>query len=400
MVGPKYNMHGFFIPGFPTLMRFQAHHDKILKKKLNGLQKHLMVNHMETGIYTLKWFLQCFLDRIPFSLTIRVWDLYLLEGESIMIAMAYNILKLHSKSLMKMGMDELMDYFQKTLKKDFGYDDDFVIETALKESLEELRSSNLHTVGLPPDSEKPQKSFGVLENIQTEEEQSVVGKRLPVGAEETLFYKNTAQREEDNIKVLQQHIFQVSSDESANLCLNEMEGPGEELDISSSSKTLTPTSENACSNHIPSSQTPSRDQLHLMYLKWHQHMKDESNDSLIFQMWQRSFKENQINSVSNDKGSRIRKPCPTINGTDEGSRTDTSNSPMPSSESIQAELHPEESSSYHSHQHSCDDNQSPKHDFLSKTSIPSTKPRYYFGESPDLENIVNHSNAEEDRYRL
>ena len=220
-----------------------------------------MVNHMETGIYTLKWFLQCFLDRIPFSLTIRVWDLYLLEGESIMIAMAYNILKLHSKSLMKMGMDELMDYFQKTLKKDFGYDDDFVIETALKESLEELRSSNLHTVGLPPDSEKPQKSFGVLENIQTEEEQSVVGKRLPVGAEETLFYKNTAQREEDNIKVLQQHIFQVSSDESANLCLNEMEGPGEELDISSSSKTLTPTSENACSNHIPSHQAPSMDQV-------------------------------------------------------------------------------------------------------------------------------------------
>ena len=87
-----------------------------------------MVNHMETGIYTLKWFLQCFLDRIPFSLTIRVWDLYLLEGESIMIAMAYNILKLHSKSLMKMGMDELMDCFQKTLQKVFEYDDDFVIK--------------------------------------------------------------------------------------------------------------------------------------------------------------------------------------------------------------------------------------------------------------------------------
>ena len=29
MVGPKYNMHGFFIPGFPKLMRFQDHHDKV-----------------------------------------------------------------------------------------------------------------------------------------------------------------------------------------------------------------------------------------------------------------------------------------------------------------------------------------------------------------------------------
>ena len=73
---------------------------QILLKKLKRLQKHLMANNMDTGIYTLKWFFQCFLDRIPFSITIRVWDLYLLEGDSIMIAMAYNILKLHWKSLL------------------------------------------------------------------------------------------------------------------------------------------------------------------------------------------------------------------------------------------------------------------------------------------------------------
>ena len=29
MAGLKYNMHGFFIPGFPKLMRFQDHHDKV-----------------------------------------------------------------------------------------------------------------------------------------------------------------------------------------------------------------------------------------------------------------------------------------------------------------------------------------------------------------------------------
>ena len=172
-----------------------------------------------------------------------------------MIAMAYNILKLHSKSLMKMGMDELMDYFQTTLQTDFGYDNDFVIETALKESLEGLRSSNLHTAGRPPNSEKPQKSFGVLENIETEKEKIVTGQRLPVGAEEKLFYRNTFQREEDNAKTLEQHIFQANSVESLS-----QEEPGEELDTSTSSKTPTPTSENAC-NHIPSPPAPSRDQV-------------------------------------------------------------------------------------------------------------------------------------------
>jgi hypothetical protein len=118
-------------------------------------------------------------------------------------------------------------------------------------------------------------------------------------------------------------------------------------------------------------------------------------------MWQRSFKENHINSVSNDKGGRTRQCSSTSDGEDKGdkigSRTDSGNSSMPSSESIQVELHPEESSNNQSHQQSCDDNQSPKQDFLSKTSIPNTKPRYYFGESPDLDNIVNYSNVEQKR---
>ena len=105
-----------------------------------------------------------------------------------------------------------------------------------------------------------------------------------------------------------------------------------------------------------------------------------------FQMWQRSFKDNYINSVSNDKGPRTRQCRPTKDGEDKGdkigSRTDSGNSSMPSSESIQAELHPEESSSHHSHQQSCHDYQSPKQDILCKTSRPSSKPRYY------LENLL------------
>merc|ERR1719209_1918033 len=36
MVAPKYTMHGFFIPGFPKLIRFQDH-----LEKLGTLRKHL-----------------------------------------------------------------------------------------------------------------------------------------------------------------------------------------------------------------------------------------------------------------------------------------------------------------------------------------------------------------------
>ncbi|XP_061523819.1 USP6 N-terminal-like protein isoform X3 [Phycodurus eques] len=39
--GHEHAMHGFFVPGFPKLMRFQEHHDRILKKMMPKLKRHL-----------------------------------------------------------------------------------------------------------------------------------------------------------------------------------------------------------------------------------------------------------------------------------------------------------------------------------------------------------------------
>uniref|UniRef100_A0A5F8H8S5 USP6 N-terminal-like protein n=1 Tax=Monodelphis domestica TaxID=13616 RepID=A0A5F8H8S5_MONDO len=93
--GPKYAMHGFFVQGFPKLLRFQEHHEKILKKFLSKLKQHLDSQEIYTSFYTMKWFFQCFLDRTPFTLNLRIWDIYIFEGERVLTAMSYTILKLH-----------------------------------------------------------------------------------------------------------------------------------------------------------------------------------------------------------------------------------------------------------------------------------------------------------------
>ena len=41
-----------------------------------------------------------------------------------------------AQTLLKMGMDELIEHLQKTLESDFGYEDDYVIEVALRENLQ------------------------------------------------------------------------------------------------------------------------------------------------------------------------------------------------------------------------------------------------------------------------
>uniref|UniRef100_A0A672KDY9 USP6 N-terminal like n=1 Tax=Sinocyclocheilus grahami TaxID=75366 RepID=A0A672KDY9_SINGR len=154
-------MHRFFIPGFPKLMRFQEHHDRILQKMMPKLKQHLDNQEVYTSLYTLKWFFQCFLDRTPFTLTLRIWDIYILEGERVLTAMSYTILKLHKKTLLKLSMEELVKFLQVTLSKDFFFEDDFVIEQ-LQHSMSELRRSKLDLPLPGKEDEFPKKPLGQL----------------------------------------------------------------------------------------------------------------------------------------------------------------------------------------------------------------------------------------------
>lgn len=159
----KYTMHGFFIPGFPKLMRFQQHYDKVLNKYLPKVAKRLEKFDISSTLYTIKWFMQCFLDRVPFHLTLRLWDIYLLEGERILIGMSFNIMKMHRRRLMRMSQEEIMGLFQNNLVKNFGYDDDRVIQS-LSECLDDLKSKKLD---IPPRNkitanELPTKPFGLF----------------------------------------------------------------------------------------------------------------------------------------------------------------------------------------------------------------------------------------------
>ncbi|XP_016367110.1 USP6 N-terminal-like protein [Sinocyclocheilus rhinocerous] len=142
LTNQKHAMHGFFIPGFPKLQRFQVHHDQILSKLLPKLRKHLDKEQMSTGIYTTKWFLQCFIDRTPFTLTLRLWDIYILEGEKVLTAMAYTLLKLHKKHLLKMSLEDLREFLQERIASSFSMSDDAVIEH-LQSSMSELRTMKL-----------------------------------------------------------------------------------------------------------------------------------------------------------------------------------------------------------------------------------------------------------------
>lgn len=156
----KYAMHGLYIEGFPKLTRFLAHHDKILNKFAPKLKKHFDKHGLDAILYSLKWFFVCFVERVPFNLCLRVWDIYLLDGERVITAMAYTVLKLHKRAIMRLSdMDSIVQYIQVQLYKDFGFEDDVTI-TNLERCMEELKKAKLDHPGPPREDELPRRPFG------------------------------------------------------------------------------------------------------------------------------------------------------------------------------------------------------------------------------------------------
>ena len=81
MIKTPWTQKGMFLPGFPKLNHFTSMWEKILETTMPKISRHFEEEGVIPQIYLTKWFLQNFLDRLPFHLCIRLWDLFLLEGK-------------------------------------------------------------------------------------------------------------------------------------------------------------------------------------------------------------------------------------------------------------------------------------------------------------------------------
>ncbi|MFH4974583.1 hypothetical protein AB6A40_001292 [Gnathostoma spinigerum] len=175
LVGRRYTMHGFFVPGFPKLLRFQAHFELLLQKYLPRLKKH-MDDVRIPHIYLTKWWFGCFLDRVPFPLALRIWDVFLLEGDSILLAMAMNIMKLHKSVIKKLQIENFMEYIQTTIAVNFGFSEEDTMRS-LQDCLKRLQNDHMALPPPPKEGEPPEVPTKPLGPILT---RSMVDIRLDI----------------------------------------------------------------------------------------------------------------------------------------------------------------------------------------------------------------------------
>ncbi|XP_030779117.1 uncharacterized protein LOC104659616 [Rhinopithecus roxellana] len=104
--------------------------------------------------------LRCFTDGKSFRLTLRLWDVLILEGERVLTAMAHTSFKIHRKRLMKLSWSTIWK-FQERLSQSWALEDNTVLRN-LHASMKELTKKHWD---LPPPAELGQWSSRVSPGI-------------------------------------------------------------------------------------------------------------------------------------------------------------------------------------------------------------------------------------------
>eukprot|EP00127_Corallochytrium_limacisporum_P007186 Clim_evm59s243 gene=Clim_evmTU59s243 len=109
MQDPKYGLEGLYQPGFPRLFLT----NDVLQKRImhcdRRLGRHMEAHDLGMPMFTTKWFLTGYIDAVPFSLTLRLWDVFLLEGYQAMVSFGLGLMRQFSRDFRKENMEGMLE---------------------------------------------------------------------------------------------------------------------------------------------------------------------------------------------------------------------------------------------------------------------------------------------------
>lgn len=85
----------------------------LITEKLPDLSQHMEQHNIEVSLFA--WFLTVFVDNIPVSVYLHIWDVFLHEGSKILFRFALAILRLHKLELMRLTDSASFNQFLRTL---------------------------------------------------------------------------------------------------------------------------------------------------------------------------------------------------------------------------------------------------------------------------------------------
>jgi len=87
----SYAMHTIFSPGFPGLLEAIYVQERITEQTMPDVYVAFKNHMISTTSYATKWYITLFANSVPFQTQLRLWDIFILEGQDVFIAVAVAI---------------------------------------------------------------------------------------------------------------------------------------------------------------------------------------------------------------------------------------------------------------------------------------------------------------------
>jgi len=126
---PKY-MKGYYQADMVECQVDQLLLADLLQTQLPSLHRHLEDLEIQFNTLAMRWFLVLFISVLPTESTMRVWDIFLREGRSLLFRVALAVLKVHLDTLLAQdSFEECVELLKELLLT--TYNADALIETAM-----------------------------------------------------------------------------------------------------------------------------------------------------------------------------------------------------------------------------------------------------------------------------
>eukprot|EP00013_Stygamoeba_regulata_P011622 CAMPEP_0177681136 /NCGR_PEP_ID=MMETSP0447-20121125/30549_1 /TAXON_ID=0 /ORGANISM="Stygamoeba regulata, Strain BSH-02190019" /LENGTH=535 /DNA_ID=CAMNT_0019190521 /DNA_START=163 /DNA_END=1770 /DNA_ORIENTATION=- len=126
-----YELNGFFLPGFPLLHKYFHLHEQSMCLVVPGLTSHLQSEMVGASMYAFQWYSTVFTAEVlPFEYVLRIWDMFLLDGNKFLLRVSLALLKLHQDELTGLSFENLVPRLKSFQSINCTPDD--LIKTALE----------------------------------------------------------------------------------------------------------------------------------------------------------------------------------------------------------------------------------------------------------------------------
>nr|XP_011755456.1 ubiquitin carboxyl-terminal hydrolase 6-like isoform X2 [Macaca nemestrina] len=137
LAGERHSLQVFYSPNTAWLWRLLSCQEQVLPKSFPKIMRHLGKEGLCTEGSMLMRLLRCFIGGKSFGLTLRLWDVFILEGERVLTAMAHASFKIHRKYLMKLSWSTIWE-LREQLSQSWALEDNEVLRN-LQTSMKELK---------------------------------------------------------------------------------------------------------------------------------------------------------------------------------------------------------------------------------------------------------------------